>query len=149
MKRIWLCMLIVTTTIHSCDVVQSKNCIKIKNSSHINMVVYLSHHYPDTFLTSDNMLDLNYIVKDNGHASGHIVNGNDSGIFGELGKHYGDSAYWKKELSRDTLMIYFFDLEKIRQGVKYEDAKIKIMYLTFADFLRNKGVFYFDSTILY
>ncbi len=145
MKRILLSILMAT--IISCDVVETKNCIKIKNNTPNNILFLVSRHYPDTFLTKEDISDCDNIVEHIGYSNGDIVKSNDSETLCNLGSHYGNHDYWKREISNGTLMIYFFNLNEIKIKSNYEKSKIKIIYVTFEDFVRNKGVFYFNSTI--
>ncbi|MBC7554844.1 MAG: hypothetical protein H7257_12800 [Taibaiella sp.] len=149
MKNALLFIIVATITICSCDVVEMKNCIKIHNNTDLNMLTFVSRHYFDTFLTHDDIIECQNIKEHIAYSDGGILNANDSNTMCTLGRDYSDFTYWKEQVSRDTLIVYFFDLDKIKSGATHVNSKIKIMYITYADFVRNHGVFYFDTAISY
>jgi hypothetical protein len=103
---------------------------KIKNASNREIYVYSKASYPDTILSAKDLQTIAGTIKRDDVGISPFLNAVKPYAWDFIGVYgYGDKKSWQELLSKDTLMLFIFDKQRLLQSNNPISSKIKIIYL--------------------
>ncbi len=111
-------------------------CIKMKNMSDKEIIVYLKDTYTDTTLNEDDEAMLHHGLTTRYFTDGSSFGVNDSDVI-EATKEYCDREIWKYDVKNDTLLLFIFDRQKLKKTKNLNESKLSMIYVTYDYLMKN------------